>query len=117
MVRSPESFDVTTLGSPIEKSSRLFTAKCELAREGFSACRTGDDGTADDCLLGEEPRLVLIGERPFGTGKCVFALRCNSCSLSLVVGSGMEPVTKSVVTRKSNPAVSELFGRVSSRAR
>lgn len=44
----------------------------------------------DDCRRGEDPRVVFMGERAFGGGRCVLALRIN---LADVARSGMEPAS------------------------
>lgn len=39
-------------------------------------------GPMDDCLRGEDPRAVLIGDRAFGGGRCVRALRSSGLAVT-----------------------------------
>lgn len=82
------------VSSPLNISKLLLSGGCDIVRFGVAPLKTreGDDTGPRD-LRGEEPMLVLIGERERG-GKKFLPLRARSITS---VGSMFVPVTKGFI--------------------
>jgi hypothetical protein len=76
------------LESSCSKSNRRATAGFDVSRGGLDEGTEAALGAMDDCLRGEDPSAVFIGDRDRGGGKCVRVLR-RMCAD--VVMPGMEP--------------------------
>ena len=77
-------------GSSARKSNLRLKAGRDFGVSGVvgSICAAG---AAEDCLRGEEPILVLYGERPAGGGSVVRVLFNRRLSDRTCVGSRSEP--------------------------
>ena len=77
-------------GSSSRKSNLRLKAGREFAASG-GVVNIRAAGAAEDCLRGEEPILVLYGERPAGGGRVVRVLFNSRLSDRTCVGSRSEP--------------------------